>query len=53
MSALNMQSPVISCGVWQVKGDAGHLAEVEFFVGFEEVIEGCLDSPFGVRYLCA
>lgn len=39
-------SPMISCGVWQVKGDAGHLAEVEFFVGFEEVIEGCLDFIF-------
>jgi hypothetical protein len=39
MSALNMQSPVISCVVWQAKGDAGHLTEVEFFVGFEEAIE--------------
>ena len=39
-------SSIISCVTWQVKSDAGHLAEVKFFVGFTEVIEGCIDFVF-------
>lgn len=33
---------MVRCMSWEVEGDAGHLANVEYFVGLEPVVEGVL-----------